>query len=172
MKIGNSQKRTARCWAVLVRVSRLLAVTSSIMSSSSLPVFLFCTSHSRTSSSRIRSPVVYRNYKPNECLVVRLCWTSQVVVSFFFFLASLFTFKNDRDAVAVVDQSGQRAQTVFFGQFLVCDFNESDSKLIGLVVNVFQFTKNFFTFFVLWTIWRSLKATKKDGIKINLTKKK
>ena len=52
----NLQKRTARCGAVLVSVSNVLAVTSSIMSSSSLAVFLFCTSHSRTSSSRNKSP--------------------------------------------------------------------------------------------------------------------
>ena len=52
----DSQNRTARCGELLMSVSKVLAVTSSMTSSSSSPVFLLWTSHSRTSSSRSKSP--------------------------------------------------------------------------------------------------------------------
>ncbi len=65
-----------------------------------------------------------------------------------------FTFEYDGDAVTVVDQSGNRAQAVFFGQFLVCDFDESDAQLVGFVVNVLQFAEDFLALFVLRPIWQ------------------
>lgn len=53
------------------------------------------------------------------------------------FLGAL-TFVDDWCLVAVVNQSGQLSQVVLVSQLLVVNLHETDSKLIGLVVDVFE----------------------------------
>ena len=77
-------------------------------------------------------------------------------------LAQQITFVDDRYAVAVVDQSGQRGEAVLFGQFLVGDFDESDAQLIGLVVNVLQFAQDLLALFALRPIWQSRRMRNKQ----------
>lgn len=64
----------------------------------------------------------------------------------------LHTFIDDRRLVTVVDQARQFAQVVFVGQSFVMNLHEADSKLIRLVVDVFELLKGLGAFTTLGLI--------------------
>lgn len=61
----------------------------------------------------------------------------------------MLTFIDDWCFVAVVDQSRQFSQVVFISQLLVMNFHETNSKLIGLVIDVFELLKGLGAFTAL-----------------------
>jgi hypothetical protein len=56
------------------------------------------------------------------------------------------TFIDDRCFVTVVDQSRQLSQVVFVGQCFVMNLHKTDSELISLIVDIFQFLQSLGTF--------------------------
>lgn len=52
------------------------------------------------------------------------------------------TFEENGNLAAIVDERGQAAQVVLFGQRTVVDFYKTDAQLVRLVVNVFQFLQS------------------------------
>lgn len=139
------QNSTTKLSILLMSVDKVLDVTSSITSSSS-PVDLFCTNHSKTSSSRCSSPGhSFDNYKTIDFRYVR----SAIRLGIW----ACYTFIDDWCLMPIVDQYRQIAQIVFIGQCLVVDLDKTDAQLIGLVVDILQFLQGLGALAALLFIW-------------------
>lgn len=64
----------------------------------------------------------------------------------------MLTLINDRNLVSVVDQYWKRAEIVLIRELLVRDFYETDTQLVGFVVDVLQFLKSLETLFAVWLV--------------------
>lgn len=128
-------------------VPSVLADTSSMTSLSS-PVDLFSISHSRTSSSRDSSSKFSKN---DEC--ERSDYFFGFNVSCVWIYCQKLTLIDDWRFVTIVNESWQFAQVVFVGEQFVMDLYEANTKLIGLIIDIFQLLQCFRAFATFRLVW-------------------
>lgn len=119
-----------------INVLRVLAVTSSITSSSS-PVLLFATNHSNTSSSLFNSSVIEQIF----------------MIDYIERSVTKLTFVYDWNLMPVIHQFRKCSKIVFLGESFVRNFDKSNAQLISLVIDIFQLLQSLRALFAFRLIY-------------------